>query len=288
MAKPNNNDLKKISSYRRSLIDKGEKGLLELSESLERRLYTFVINKFIPNLDIKNGKVVNNTSNLKQVNKAEGLRKFVKEVVNTQMERYYLEQFEILTKQTGKYFQDFEPSEALERRVKERGQLLIDGFLESLFGNNIILNDVQTTIRNGVVSSIKIDSLADLLQTQIEGKEKKFGLIKHYHYGNGFDEMQKYSRSLDNDYSAQLSLNYAIYQGGEINTTREFCDKRNGKVFNRETIESWNNLEWSGKILNGDVLIDCGGYNCRHDFDWISYELAKRLDPNIQKSTYDS
>ena len=84
-----------------------------------------------------------------------------------------------------------------------------------------------------------------------------------------------------------LNLNYAIYAGGKIKTTREFCLSRSGKVYNRETIEGWNSQEWQGKIEGGDVLIDAGGYNCRHDYDWISYELAKRINKDIQKSTYD-
>jgi len=78
-----------------------------------------------------------------------------------------------------------------------------------------------------------------------------------------------------------------LYQGGEIKGTRSFCESRTGKVFNRETIESWQNLEWQGKKKGHNIIIDAGGYNCRHYYDWVSYALARRLDPDIEKSKYD-
>ena len=132
--------------------------------------------------------------------------------------------------------------------------------------------------------------MTQLLTEQIKGKNDKFGVIKSYHYQNGYDKMQNYSRQLDTEFSKALKLNYAIYAGGEIQTTRDFCESRNGNVYNRETILSWNNTPatWAGRKPQNDILIDMGGYNCRHDFDWISYALARRIDPNIEKSEFDT
>ena len=30
-----------------------------------------------------------------------------------------------------------------------------------------------------------------------------------------------------------------------------------------------------------------GGWNCRHDFDWVSWQLARRVDPNMERSKFD-
>ena len=125
------------------------------------------------------------------------------------------------------------------------------------------------------------------MNDQVEGKGKKFGLIESYHYNNGFNEFQDYSRGLDAEFAKALDLNYAIYAGGEIKTTRTFCDQHNGKVYNREEIEELGEDNWQGKKDNNNIFIDAGGYNCRHNWDFISYQLAKRIRPDIERSKYD-
>jgi hypothetical protein len=82
-----------------------------------------------------------------------------------------------------------------------------------------------------------------------------------------------------------LGLKYAVYQGGLIKTSRDFCEDRNNKCFSEKEIMSWENLNWEGKPQIGyNALIDCGGYNCRHRLDWISEEYAKRLRPDLFKN----
>ena len=73
----------------------------------------------------------------------------------------------------------------------------------------------------------------------------------------------------------------------DIGITRIFCESRVGNVYNRETILSWDDLQWQGKKPDNEILIDLGGYNCRHDLDWITYELAILIDEDIQKSKFD-
>lgn len=287
MADPKITDIRAASKKRSDTITAAQKGLLERTTSLEKRMYSFVVNSFMPEMDISKGKVVNSTKNLKLINTSDGLKKFFKEAINIALRDYYMEQFKSITAQTGRIYEQFSPNTTSKKAVEERGKLMVEGLLDSIFGNTTVQSGIQTTLRNSVIAGQQTSVLKQLLESQIQGKEGKYGSLTHFHYGNGYDQMQSYSRSLDNDYSTVLSLNYAIYQGGEIKTTREFCEARAGKVFNRETVLSWQNMEWSGKIPNGDILIDLGGYNCRHDLDWISYELAKRIDPTIEKSTFD-
>lgn len=287
MADPKITDIRAASKKRSDTITAAQKGLLERTTSLEKRMYSFVVNSFLPEMDINKGKVVNSTKNLKLINTSDGLKKFFKEAINIALKDYYQEQFKSITAKTGRIYEQFSPNATSKKAVEERGKLMVEGLLDSIFGNTTVQTGIQTTLRNSVIAGQQTNVLKQLLESQIQGKEGKYGSLTHFHYGNGYDQMQSYSRSLDNDYSTVLSLNYAIYQGGEIKTTRQFCEERAGKVFNRETVLSWQNEEWTGKIPNGDILIDLGGYNCRHDLDWISYELAKRIDPTIEKSTFD-
>lgn len=288
MAKPPTvTELRKVARDRSRILRESEKGLLNRTSSLERRLNAYVINSLIPSLEISNNRVKNTNANIKKINKAGGLKKFVKNVVNLAMFDYYESEFNRIAGGTEKYFNNFEPTEAQKKRIFNRGQTLIDGFVDSLFDNNQIVTNIQGTVRNAITTNQPVSQLKQLLTEQIKGKEKKLGSLSSFHYQNGYNEFQAYARGLDDEFSTALSLNYAIYAGGEIKTTRLFCDERNGNVYNRETILSWNSEEWQGKKENNNILIDLGGYNCRHDLDWISFQLAKRLNPEIEKSKFD-
>jgi len=287
---PTVTELRKKARERAALLRKSEKGLLSKASAMQRRLNSYVLNYFLPSLQINENNTIKNTNaNLKKANKAGGLKRFIKKVVNVSMFDYYDQQFKKLTNKTVDYFTPFNPTEAAKKRILNRGETITDGFIDDLFDNNQVANEIQKTIKKGIISGQNVTQLKSVLTEQIKGKENKFGLLENYHYRNGTDELQKYTRELDQQFSEAAELNYAIYAGGEIKTTRDFCDQRNGKVFNRETVLSWNTTpaNWSGRKEDNNILVDLGGYNCRHNLDWISYELAKRIDPNIEKSKYD-
>jgi hypothetical protein len=284
---PTLKELNALARKRSKALREAESGLLEKAGGLENKLLAFVRNTFLPSLDISNNRVSNSIGNLRKVNDSSSLKAFMRKVVNVAMYEYYQSEFNKVTGLTNSYYNTFEPKEAQQKKILERGAVIVDGYLDSVFDNNQIVRSIQGTVRNAVSTNQSLSVAGQLLQEQIKGKDDKFGLVKSYHYQNGYDEFQAYSRTLDEDYSKALELNYAIYAGGEMKTTRQFCTERNGNVYNRETILSWDDEEWQGKKPNNNILIDLGGYNCRHDLDWISFNLAKRLDPSIEKSTFD-
>ena len=287
MAKPTLTNLAKTARKRSTLLRSAESGLLDKASAQESKLLAFVKNQFLPTLDISNNRISNSLGNIKKINDSTSLKKFMRTAINLAMQEYYLKEFSKLTGATNNYYNPFEPTSAQQKTIVDRGALVVEGYLDSLFDNNQIVRAIQQTIRNAANSNQLLSDAGRLLTEQIKGKEDKFGIVKAYHYREGYDEFQTYTRSLDESYSKALNLNYAIYAGGEMNTTRHFCLERNGNVYNRETILSWDDEQWQGKKENNNILIDLGGYNCRHDLDWISYALARRLNPNIEKSTFD-
>tara|TARA_R110002096_G_scaffold27031_5_gene83096 strand:+ start:198 stop:1070 length:873 start_codon:yes stop_codon:yes gene_type:complete len=287
---PKITDLRKLARGRSSLLRTAEKGLLSRATTMQRKLNAYVMRILMPSLQIKNNKLVNSSVNLRKINKASGLKSFMHNVIDLAMFEYYDKQFNAINKVGTKYYTEFAPSESTVKGIINRGKISTDGFTDELFDNNQIVKQLQDTVRKNIITETSTVDVTQLLTEQIKGKNDKFGVIKSYHYQNGYDKMQNYSRQLDTEFSKALKLNYAIYAGGEIQTTRDFCESRNGNVYNRETILSWNNTPatWAGRKPQNDILIDMGGYNCRHDFDWISYALARRIDPNIEKSEFDT
>jgi len=87
----------------------------------------------------------------------------------------------------------------------------------------------------------------------------------------------------DRSYSAaindELGLEWFEYLGGEIPTTRPFCEHREGKIFHKKEIEQWGDGKnsggisdirdgtWAGRIDGTDsksIFTLVGGWNCRH------------------------
>lgn len=289
MALPTVTQLRKIARKRSSILRASESGLLDKTASQERKLNSYVLNTLVPSLEIdSNTNTIKNTNaNLKKINKAGGLKRFIKNVINVSINDFYISEFLKINKQTNRYFNSFEPTQATSDRINNRSITSVDGFIDDLFDNNTVTKAIQSTLRAAITSKQNVSNVKQLLTKQIKGTEEKLGSLSSYHYRNGYNEFQKYARGLDEDFSTALNLNYAIYAGGEIKTTRSFCDERNGNVYTREEILSWNDLDWQGKDPSANVIINLGGYNCRHDLDWISYPLARRLRKDIERSQFD-
>jgi hypothetical protein len=75
-------------------------------------------------------------------------------------------------------------------------------------------------------------------------------------------------RALTNSIFKDLNWKWFRYVGGEIDTTRTFCEERNGKYFHRNAIAEWaDEGEWSGQIEgtnSENIFVFLGGWNCRH------------------------
>jgi hypothetical protein len=87
------------------------------------------------------------------------------------------------------------------------------------------------------------------------------------------------ARSISASVYAQLNNQWFRFIGGEIDTTRPFCQHREGEVFHRKEIEAWGrgdnsggihdiiNGDWEGRIESTDeesIFYYLGGWGCRH------------------------
>lgn len=89
----------------------------------------------------------------------------------------------------------------------------------------------------------------------------------------------QYKRSQQAQLANKFNVKYFRYAGGEIDTTRPFCDKRAENIYTKDEIQSWASQDWGGKksgTTSTNIFINLGGYNCRHDLIPVSEEVAKR------------
>lgn len=95
------------------------------------------------------------------------------------------------------------------------------------------------------------------------------------------DILFQYSRAYQESVTNDLKLDWYLYQGGLIDTSRPFCIARAGKYFHRSEIESWASLEWSGKIsgtTESSIFIYAGGHSCGHSIIPVSTLVVPQED----------
>lgn len=152
-----------------------------------------------------------------------------------------------------------------------------NSYLDSLLKDNIVSKTIVATISKAIRAG---SLLSDLVKKVVDYfiPSHGLGIIESQLFRNGgFDLLQKQDRVLTDIMAEDLGLNYAVYAHTVKDTTRQFCRQRINKVYSKDEIISWDNLNWAGKKANQNSLVDCGGYNCRGHYNWVSEETAKRL-----------
>jgi len=125
---------------------------------------------------------------------------------------------------------------------------------------------------------------ADALSLYIAGSEKKTiankiltnNQLSSVAHQKMADALMMALRLTDRDIAVEENFDYALYFGTRLETSRDFCIARKGKIFSKKTIQSWNDQDWKGKIIGSDVLISLGGYNCVDSLMWVSKEVADK------------
>ena len=163
-------------------------------------------------------------------------------------------------------------------------------YLLSLVAIPATMEAVRRLIVRAIQIGEAVSDLATALKDLVLRPGKKRGRVQEEILETSGDTFSNFDRDTGMMMSDELELNFAIYQGGIIKTTREFCYVRNDLVFTRDQIAKFGSPAdpfggyvdksigyFAGKSDPYDPFRDLGGYNCRHMLDWISDELAQQL-----------
>lgn len=164
--------------------------------------------------------------------------------------------------------------------------------LYSILANRDIIGAVKSVFMGATSVGLTITAFKSTVTDLVAKKDG--GLLKSFFEEKLPDPYVKLDRFIGGKYAVDLQLNYAIYQGGIIGTSRPFCIERNNKVFSRDEIMKFGTSadefggyddkatgHFQGKPDPYNPFIDIGGFRCRHAFDWISDELAFHLRPEL-------
>ena len=153
------------------------------------------------------------------------------------------------------------------------------------------VNKLVNTIKKDEIRIRKIDrrtvagrALKDKLNKNIQTLQSKFARdrsgenMKRYAGQILNDSLREFDATLNLSKAQEAGLNYVIYFGNVIPTTRPFCklvrqgkfDIRKGGLFTVDEVKKlWRRRTWQGKKA-GDPFIVRGGYNCRHQWSFVN------------------
>ena len=173
---------------------------------------------------------------------------------------------------------NFKPDNVQKQLLAISKQNAINAFFGSGLRENVTQPFLEQLTAN-VAARAPLNQAVKALQGVIEGTETTDGRL----LANVRTTANTAQAIADRSYAAavneELGIEYFQYLGGEIATTRPFCEHREGAIFHRKEIEAWGdgknsagindirNGTWDGRIDGTDsksIFTFVGGWNCRH------------------------
>jgi len=158
--------------------------------------------------------------------------------------------------------------------------LLINRAADSEF-----LYPLRDIIEQSVVNNAGYAETIKTLREFIEGGENVDGRLLQYSRGIAHDTFAVADRSVISAYASEYGMEWFLYMGATMTTTRPFCSERIGGFYHQKEIEMWGegkktlgmawpkDGEWGGMMdgTNSSTIFSvAGGYNCGHIISPVS------------------
>lgn len=184
------------------------------------------IRVLLKELDTKGDSVVQSVENLRRLNKIQKALQDIfqtHEYVNSVKE--FASTFSEVEKLNNKYFNEIADHKQSEF-LKELRKQSIKDTVESLTGSGINAN-VTSRLKDLIFESIKTGSsynnLLDSIRTNVLTDKNGLGQLERYARQITTDSLNQYNAAYQDNVTADLGLDWFMYTGALIDTSRDFC-----------------------------------------------------------------
>ena len=287
-------NLEKLIKKRQKLIEHLHDLTAAELKVLEKDLLKLILSEAASIFKTVDGKLVFDTNNIRGIRKIDLVMEQFKESDMIPFVKDFAEKSMQVVAMTGTYYKGLGFAENkiddLLKNFAYLEQALGIEIGKTLAGSKIVAGSFLDTL--ATMPEVK-ERLKQYTLNQIAGKQSFDGFLKGYKEilvdnelaskyikRYAWDTFNNIQAAADLFVAESLDLKHFVYSGDTINTTRDFCLERAGQVFTVENAEDWNSEEWQGKIPGIPFFIQRGGYNCRHEIDFISEELYNQMNKN--------
>lgn len=185
-------------------------------------------------------------------------------------------QQEINNKLFEKTIPGFETQESFDALAKQNQVNAVNILAESAVNDSV--DAYKSMLQNSMSNSDNFTDLVKNIKTNIIGDSNIDGSLAKYAKQNASDLYSISERNYTSAVSDSFGIEFYLYAGGEIDTTRCFCDARHQKVYHLKEIQAWGRGEnigscnvgggkWAGMAkgtTENTIFSLLGGYNCQH------------------------
>jgi hypothetical protein len=271
-------------------------------DAIQRNQY-FILNSIMKDAALSGGNLIPSKANFMLIEK---IREALKEDLLTgdykEAVKIFSGEFSKQMESNDSYFSkisDDYNGVAGEQAVKIIQRQTVENLIQDTITKDF-LNPVEGVLSSAVSSGAGFTETLKSLNEFIEGNEDEAGGIKRWAKQLAHDSFANADRAYGNSVSDELELEFYLYAGDEIQTTRCFCLERYGKFYHWKEIAEWGRGEnvgncgfpWAGmnRDTNEDTIFNyAGGYGCLHTIAGVSIfdvpeDVVRR---NVENGNYE-
>lgn len=290
---------------RAALLEAVQNGLLEKTKKIQGKLFAELIERILQELITEGNVISSDKKNFIIARTVDNVFDQFQRSGNYGLAAAMVKDFNAISNINDTYFGTFGYNKARFERVQRKVRAFLKesigigadnkikkgGFLDKLFKDNSIRNEVQKKTFKAITSGQPVSDLVTTIKTYVKGVSDVDGaLIKHIKTFSN-DLYSRYDRAQNFLYAKELKLYAFVYDGTIIETSREFCIDKEGKVFTIEEAEEWRNdpkllrtkaEKETGVVTDYNPLEDFGRWECRHLGRYVSKAEALRRRPDLK------
>ena len=245
----------------------------------------------VKQLEIKNGKLLNNLNNLKLLGGIQN--KLEKVIINSQYKdsvNTFIDSFNDISNLNNEYFKQFNQKYKPKNTLPIIKQLSIEQTINDLVGQGLINNivtPIKSILSQNITTGGSYADFQDQLQNHILNNDTGEGSLSKYTKQITTDAINQYNAQYAETIAQDLQFNWGRYVGSNIKTSREFCIYLTRKQWVHKselpTIIEGNIDGHECKLSSSTGLplglipdtnadnfkVRRGGYNCGHQFFWV-------------------
>jgi hypothetical protein len=273
-----------------STIDSAIANFQDAIPDIQKMVYD-ELQPLIKQLQIKNGKLLNNLENLKLIGTLKNkLEKIIISGEYKKSVQSFIDSFSAVSNLNNDYFAQFNKKYKPKNTLPIIKQLAVESTINDLIGqglNSNIIAPIQKILQQNITTGGSYANFQDVLRNHILSNETGEGNLQRYTKQITTDAINQYNAQYGETIAQDLQFNWGRYVGSNITTTREFCTYLTAKQWVHKTelaeiikgnidgheckISKTTNLP-IGLIAdtNADNFkVRRGGYNCGHQFFWL-------------------
>jgi hypothetical protein len=288
-------DITKLTGDRTALVNKIIDALTKTVDVNQNLLLRSVIDDFLDKLDTQGGIIQNTLKNKRLLSLFDSVFTKYNDTASLEVIKAIIDGVQQIVNFNADYFTALAPKSQLTP-ITNQAATLIDtwlgitpdgktepnGYLDTLINDSTVKNQIRNIVIKSIINQEGYNTTKQNLKEYITGTDQNTGAMQKYYRNFVYDTYSTLDRANAQVYADGLDLNYAIYEGGIIKTTRIFCREHNGKTYSRDEIALFDPKVAIPPGYN--PFTDLGGYGCRHHLNWIPQSVAFALRPDLKNN----